>query len=607
MSLALLYSRIAASEKLASRLGVLYKDVQKKHRDIIQSLLQAYNHQVLDLKDDVSFFTFNSPEQAVRAAIDFQQFICNNQWPNEEEVRLAIGVHWRHQQSFEQAEANDLRLTMEIANAAEPGQILLSQAMVENLRGKQAYDLHITPVGKIPLKGSAEFVKISEVEVPGVARRRAIPALNGQPTIAILPFHNLDSDSRDDYLGLGIAEEIINSLGKNPDIKVIARATTFGVNPMLKIKELGELLNASVILDGTVRKESDQLHISVELTDINSGNDLWVEEFARDKDEILAVQDEITANLLNVLLDKKAPQTSNDIQDIQTENAEAYEAYLRGNRFYYQFSVQSIQFARRMYQQALQLDRQYALAYCGLANCYSYLFMHHNQSAENMQKAQEYSKKAVQLNNKLAAAQAALGLALSLSGEYEASEKAFEKAIAQDPLLFEAHYQYGRMEFGRGNLRKAAEEFDYASHIRQDDYQTLLLMGQCFDSLHEIEEAVKTRQRGVQIAEEVLQLNPGDVRALYMAANGLAALGGYDNRQRSIEFLNRAFTLEPKDPMLLYNAGCIYSLCEMKEEALNCLEQAVEQGLTQKAWYEHDSNLDILRQEERFKNILAKL
>jgi adenylate cyclase len=505
--------------------------------------------------------------------------------------------------------AKDLRHTMDIAAAARGKQILLSKPLVENLRGKQAYDLVINPVSSLRLDGGQNDTDLFEVKVPGleVSRQSQLDE-NGIPTIAVLPFHNLTSDSRDDYLGLGIAEEIIKALDKNPDIKVIARATTFGVNPMLKIQDLGKLLNASVILDGTVKKAANEIFISVELTDIDSGKDLWVEEFKRNAEDIIVLQDEITDMLLKTLTKHGATtEGRNDIREVQTENPEAYDAFLRGNRFYYQFSVQSIQFARRMFQQALQLDRKYALAHCGLANCYSYLYMHHSQSNENLSRAEQYGKKAVELNPALAACHAAHGLALSLSSKYEASEAAFEKALELDPLLFEAHYQYGRMEFSRGNLEKAVEHYDYASHIRQDDYQSLLLMGQCFDSLSQASEAIQTRQRGVQIAEEVLQLNPGDVRALYMAANGLVALGGYDNQQKGLEFLKRAFTLDPQDPMLLYNAGCIYSLCKMKNEALNCLEQAVSNGLTQKAWYQHDSNLDPLRAEPRFIDLLESL
>jgi adenylate cyclase len=307
------------------------------------------------------------------------------------------------------------------------------------------------------------------------------------------------------------------------------------------------------------------------------------------------------------LVTKDVKATASDIQETQTENIEAYDAYLKGNKFYYQYSLQSIQFARQMYQHAMQLDRTYALAYCGLANCFSYLFMHHSRSEENLMNAEKFSKKAIELNSSLATAYSAYGLALSLRENYEESEKAFEKAVSLEPLLFEAQYQYGRMEFNRGDLLKAAVQFEAASRIRQDDYQTLLLNGQCYDTLGNIEKAIETRIKGVKIVEEVLQLNPGDVRALYMGANGLVALGGHDKRRQGLEWLQRALTLEPKDPMLLYNAGCIYSLCDMSEEALNCLERAIETGLTQKAWYEHDSNLDVLRDNPHFQKLLDSL
>jgi adenylate cyclase len=608
MGLALLFTKIEDSVGLSTRLGILYNDVLEKYREIIQSLLVAYHSQVIELSGDTAFISFENAEHAIRAAQDFQQFINHQPWPNQETVKIGIGINWGINDFSDTHISYDVKLTMEICSAAHGGQILLSKSIADRLKGKQVNDVKINPVGNFRLNGFDECQSLFQIEVPGInVNFSGIKTENDLPSIAVLPFHNLNSDSRDDYLGLGIAEEIINSLGKNPDIQVLARATTFGVNPMLKIKDLGELLNAAYILDGTVKKENDNINITVELTEISSGNDLWVKEFDRSETELMAIQDEITDSLVGILLVKDEKQATSEIQEVQTENIEAYDAYLRGNKFYYQYSLQSIQFARRMYQRALQLDRKYALANCGLANCFSYLFMHYQRSEENLLNAEKFSRQAIALNSSLAAAYASYGLALSLSENYEESEEAFEKAISLDPLLFEAQYQYGRMEFNRGNHLKAANLFETASRIRQDDYQSLLLSGQCHDSLGNIEEAAQTRTKGVQIASEVLQLNPGDVRALYMGANGLVALGGHNNRIKGIEWLNRAFTLEPNDPMLLYNAGCIYSLCKMKEEALNCLEHAAKTGLTQKAWYAHDSNLDFLRDDPRFIALLHSL
>jgi adenylate cyclase len=606
--LALLFTSIEGSARLSSRLGTLYDSVLKKHHEIIQSLLLAYQSQVIELNGDTSFITFENPEQALRAAIAFQQFISHHKWPNQEPVRIRLGLHWGHVPSAESHISDDVKLTLGICSVAHGEQILLSQAMAEKLKGKQINDLKIHAIGDFLLKDFADSITLFQLDVPGLkVNFPLLKTVSASPSIAVLPFHNLNNDSRDDYLGLGIAEEIIDSLGKNPGIQVLARANTFGVNPMLKIKDLGKVLNASVVLDGTVRKEDEKIYINVELTDINSGRDIWVKKYAGDESELMAIQDEIATSVTATLVTKDVKVRASDIQNIQTENIEAYDAYLKGNKFYFQYSLQSIQFARQMYQHALQLDRTYALAYCGLANCFSYLFMHHNRSEENLLNAEKFSKKAIALNSSLAAAYSAYGMALSLRENYEESEKAFEQAVSLEPMLFEAQYQYGRMEFNRGDLMKAAAQFEAASRIHQDDYQTLLLNGQCYDSLGNVEKGIETRVKGVQIAEEVLQLNPGDVRALYMGANGLVALGGHDNRKKGLEWLQRALILEPKDPMLLYNAGCIYSLCEMTEEALNCLERAIETGLTQKAWYEHDSNWDFIRNNPRFQKLLDSL
>ena len=607
LDLALLYSDIAGSARLAAHLGDLYASVIDKHNNIFRSLLQPYKGQVIESTGDGFFVVFNDPEDAVRAAIAIQQSINHYKWPAQDRLKIRLGLHWGQVISAKETfTGTEVHRTSRICHAAHGEQILLSQAIVDKLQSKHLDDLNLHKLGEYLLKDFDDRIILSQLDAPGL--KINFPLLrteSASPSIAVLPFYNINEDSRDDYLGLGIAEEIISALEKNPGLQVLARAATFGVNPMRNIKELGEVLNAEAVLDGTLKKENGNIYITAELTDIKSGNSVWVNKYDRRADEMLAIQDDITRDIISTLIKGEVKETPvHEIKTVQTTNIEAYENYLRGNKFYYQYSLQSVQFARQMYQHALQLDRSYALAYCGLANCYSYLFMYSEQSGENLQKAEEFSKKAIKLNPMLAEAYSSYGVALSLRENFEGSEEAFEKAINLDPMLYEGQYQYGRMLFSHGDLLKAAVLFEAASRIRQDDYQALLLNGQCYDSLDFKEKAIETRIQGVKIAEEVLELNPGNVRALYMGANGLVVLG---EKKKGLEWLQRALTLEPNDPMLLYNAGCIYSLCEMADEALNCLERSIKTGLTQKSWYENDSNLDILRDMDRFQVMLDSI
>ncbi len=289
---------------------------------------------------------------------------------------------------------------------------------------------------------------------------------------------------------------------------------------------------------------------------------------------------------------------------MEGKSMEAYEYYLRGRRFYYQFSEKDIQFAIRMYKKAIECDSQYALAYGGLSECYSYLYMYSKTDKRNLLQANQSSKVAIKLDPLLAEAWTSRGVALSLKNKYKKAEKAFEKAIEIDPMLFETCYQYARMSFAQGNYEKAASLYNRASEIRPDDYQPPLLSAQSYEEMGQMEKANELRKKGIEIAEENLKFNPGDTRALSLAANGLAAIG---ENEKAMNFLQRALILEPDDPMLLYNAGCIYAIIGSENDALNCLEKSADTGLTQKDWYIHDGNLASIRESIRFKKMLERM
>jgi len=424
-------------------------------------------------------------------------------------------------------------------------------------------------------------------------------------SVAVLPFRDMSPDRDQDYLCEGIAEEIMIALGKVKGLRVVSRTSAFRFkSDEADIEEVGEKLGVSTLLDGSVRKMGERLRISVELIDAADGFRLWSERYERDIRDVFAVQDEIARRVVEALQLTLSAGERDALRKTSTRDINAFDYYLRGRKFFYKYNKRGIAFARELFERAIASDPAYARAYAGLADCCSYQYLYAGRDPVNLERAAEAASRAIRLDPELAEAHASLGTALSLSGRHPEAEEAFRTAIRLDSDLFEAHYFYARDSFAQGKLEQAIQEYEEAGRVRPEDYQSPLLVGQIYDDLGRPEEAAVSRRRGVAIAEEHLDLNPDDVRALYMGANGLVALG---ENEKGLDWARRALALEPDDPMVIYNVACIYSLAGQAAEALDCIERAVDAGLTQRGWLEHDSNLDLIRKEPRFQALLKRL
>jgi predicted Zn-dependent protease len=244
------------------------------------------------------------------------------------------------------------------------------------------------------------------------------------------------------------------------------------------------------------------------------------------------------------------------------------------------------------------------MAYAGLADCWSHLYLYSEPSNAVREQAEWASGVAVELAPDSAQAHVSHGLALSLDGRSMEAGEEFEAAIRIEPLLFEANYFFARHLFAVNEAGRALKLYERASLARPDDYQSPLLMAQIYDHLGRDADAKSARLRGIELAEERLKLYPDDARAVYMAANGLAALG---QRERAAEWAGRAVAMRPGDSLLLYNVGCVYALLGNVDEAVAALEQAVRNGLRQKEWFERDSNLEPLRKDQRFGKLMRTM
>ncbi len=425
------------------------------------------------------------------------------------------------------------------------------------------------------------------------------------PSIAVLPFADMSRERDQGYFCEGLAEEIITALAGVRGLRVASRTSSFRFHgTALDSADVGRQLDVAALLEGSVRREGRRLRIAVQLIDAAGGRRLWSERFDRDMDDVFAIQDEIAGNVVLALEVTLSPGERSAMGKSSTADVQAYEYYLRGRGFYFQYGRRDIEFALQLFSRAIERDPSYARAYAGIADCWSYLFMYAEGGPAAREQAEAASRRALELDPGLAQAHASRAVALSLSQRDAEAEAAFETAIGLDPKLFEARYFYARHCFTRSQLEKAARLFEEANQVRPEDYQAPLLVAQVYERLEHPSAAEEARRRGLRNVEEYLKLNPDDARALYLGANGLVALG---EKEKGLEWLTRALELGPRESMLLYNAGCIRSLAGDLNGAINCLEQAVDAGLAQRGWFANDTDLDPLRSHPSFQALMQRL
>jgi serine/threonine protein kinase/Flp pilus assembly protein TadD len=424
-------------------------------------------------------------------------------------------------------------------------------------------------------------------------------------SIAVLPFADMSPSKDQDYFCEGIAEEIINALTKIDALQVASRSSAFAFKGKNQdIRQVGEQLNVATVMEGSVRKAGNRIRITAQLIKVTDGYHLWSERYDRDLEDVFAVQDEIAANIVKALRVVLTDDEKRAIERPRAGNVEAYEYYLRGRQFFHQFREKALQFARRMFSRAIELDPDYALAYAGIADCSSQLYKYWDASAANLEQAESASRRALVLAPDLAEAHAARGFALTLGGSHEQANREFETALQLNPKLYEAYLYYGNSRFAEGKSQEAAELYVQASEVRPEDYQAIALAGLSYAALGNEAAARDAFGKAIIRAQRQIELYPDDARALYLGAISLCRLGRI---QDGLDWGNQALALDPEDSGVLYNIACLYSVAGRTEQALDLLERAVQNGFGHREWIEHDPDFVTLRDQPRFRALIDRL
>jgi tetratricopeptide (TPR) repeat protein len=355
-----------------------------------------------------------------------------------------------------------------------------------------------------------------------------------------------------------------------------------------------------------VRRAGERVRISAQLIDADNGYHLWSESYDRRIEDVFAIQIEIARKVSAALRVSLTGDEAARRERYAPRNAQAHEFYLRGRQLGGRISHTTWQQAPAMFRRAIELDPDYAQAHAGLADTLAQLLLWRFvlPGEDVLPEATRAAHRALDLAPDLAEAHVAVGHVRSLTGDPVGAARSFERALQLNPELFDAHYYFARHCLAHGDYARSADLFLSAFALRPDDFTVIALAVSVFDRLGEKERAEALAREAAAGLQHEVELDPSDARANYLLAGMLARLG---RREAGIPYVEAALRLRPDDYSTFYNAACYYSLAGDSERAIDLLERACESGGGSRGWFEHDQDLDALRENVRFKALLARL
>jgi TolB-like protein/DNA-binding winged helix-turn-helix (wHTH) protein/Flp pilus assembly protein TadD len=397
----------------------------------------------------------------------------------------------------------------------------------------------------------------------GWRRASRLPARSqGKIVLAVLPFDNLSRDPDQEFFSDGLTEEIIAQVGKlNRDrLTVVARSSVAkykGSN--MAAKEIGKELNADYLVQGSVRRWSDRVRITVQLIQAENQTDLWTESYDRELKDVLAVQDSVVQSIASQIHIALTEEQKTRLANPRQTRPEAYEAYLKGRYYWNKRTADGMQKAEHYFQQAIDSDPTYAAAYSGLADCNSGLAWHGFKSpADALPKAYAAARKAVEIDPQSAEAHASLGLVLSHGWDWAGAEAEFRRALELDPQYANAHHWYGDYL-----SIKRRHDGALAEASRALELDPLNLMIGTWVALRYYQ--ARDYSRAIEQARNSVELDPNFAAAHLLLGEGYVQAGLHSE---SVSELKRAASLSGDSPLYTAQVAVALAAAGRKREAL---------------------------------------
>lgn len=578
----------------------------EEHRAIIRPLIAKHDGREIKTIGDAFLVEFPSALSATNCAIEIQKtfFEQAESVPSEAVIRLRIGLHvgdivYKQDDVF----GDGVNIAARIEPLAEPGGICISEDVARQIQNKIDYSmvrlgkgelkninlpvdiyrivrpwekLHYGPIDRLMFLLAQKKIRrtmalaLGVILLAAISWRMLTPSRVPQPSnrIAVLPFVNISSDSREEYFADGMTEELISSLSRIRDLNVIAR-TSIGKYKGVKqdITEIGNALHVGSILEGSVRTSGDEARISVNLIDVQSQKAILTREYTRPIKDVFAIQSDIAQSITNALSVQLLSGERASLTRKGTEDADAYRMYLLGRFHLNKRTGEEVVRAIDFFKQAVGRDSLFALAYAGLAECYTlagnagYATLPRDEAIMN---AKLFAQKAISLDDSQAEAHASLAyVKFRIDWDWAAADTEFKRALELKPGYARAHEWYALYLSIRGRLDEAMVEMRRAQMLDPLSASVSTGIGRILHFQRKFEEAVTQ-------FKQTLELDPEYAEAYFGLGITYTVMKRFDH---AIPAIKEAIRLSGNRLVMLSMLGMAEGLAGKRDAARKILDE----------------------------------
>jgi len=671
---AIMFTDMVGYSALAQENESLSIELLEVHRQLLRPIFAKHSGKEIETIGDAFFVEFGSALGAVNCAIEIQKtmFERNSKVDSKRRIELRIGLHVGdviHIDNHVHGDGVNIAARLEPLSAV--GGICLSEDIARQIRNK--IELPLTKLGVKHLKNIKTPIETFSVVLPWEKDNRPTKKIRSlksstkrniisfaliiiavlvvmfiknivedTPTgsknnrIAVLPIVNISETSEDDYFADGMTEELISQLAKISGLSVIARTSVMKYKDAgMNIEEIGNELDVSTILEGSVRKAFNKARITIQLIDVNTQEHLWAEEYDRELKDIFAIQSDIAMRIANELKIQLVNTEIEQIEKIGTSSDEAYRLYLLGKHQLNKRTGESIQEGLSHFKKATEIDPSFALAYVGIADCYTLIggagygsiplkeAINRAKAAVNNAleidetlaeaynslaylefrlewdwKAAEVNfKKAIELKPSYASAYEKYALYLALLGRYDEALPLMYRAYELDPLSASVSTGIGRIYHFSHHYDKAEEQYKKTLEKNPDYVEAVFALGLTYSFTDRYDEAISTLNKALELSNGRLVIRCALARA--QVRNGM--------REEAIKTKEYLIQLQKERHVSPYYFAIVDGALGNTEAAMDSLYKSFDEHFGILVYLKASPFFQNLKSKERFNELLKMI